>query len=138
MYPNESLSLEMLTKKLVTLLALITAQRVQTLSKICIDNITLLNDTFYVTIPKRIKTTGTNRPQPLIQIPYFHERPALCAASVLKTYLDRTQTLRTQNETYLFLTFKKPHHVATTQTLSRWIKEMLKKGGVETKFFFGT
>lgn len=39
-YPNEKLSLEQLTCKSVTLLALVTAQRVQTLSKITIDNIT--------------------------------------------------------------------------------------------------
>lgn len=36
---KENLSLESITKKLVTLLALVTAQRVQTLSKIKISNI---------------------------------------------------------------------------------------------------
>lgn len=37
LYPNTSLSLEVLTKKMVTLLALVTAHRVQTLSLILVE-----------------------------------------------------------------------------------------------------
>ena len=39
MYPNESISLELLSKKVITLIALITAHRIQTLSLIKITNI---------------------------------------------------------------------------------------------------
>lgn len=43
-YPHDYISIETLTKKVVTLLALVTAHRVQTLSKIKIQNIEVITD----------------------------------------------------------------------------------------------
>ncbi|KAJ8918214.1 hypothetical protein NQ315_014082, partial [Exocentrus adspersus] len=58
LYPNEELSLKNLTYKMVMLLALATAHRVQTLSLINVDNIESTNSGFQIKIPDRIKTSG--------------------------------------------------------------------------------
>ncbi|CAD6214566.1 GSCOCG00004117001-RA-CDS [Cotesia congregata] len=65
-YPNEELSLEELTRKCVTLLALGTAHRVQTLSKINIDNIEVKSEEILIKIPDMIKTSRIGAKQPLL------------------------------------------------------------------------
>uniref|UniRef100_A0A1Y1LDW4 Tyr recombinase domain-containing protein n=1 Tax=Photinus pyralis TaxID=7054 RepID=A0A1Y1LDW4_PHOPY len=134
-YPNQDLSLEQLTRKLVTLLILITAHRVQTLSLIRVKNIILNEDKIQIRIPDRIKTSGPKSFQPILEIPFFHEKPALCVASTLQHYLGRTETLRTPMISNLFITFRKPHKTASTQSISRWIKSTLAECGIDTKIF---
>lgn len=55
----------------------------------------------------------------------------MCVASTLVEYIERTGPLRGEVEE-IFITHKKPYHKATTQTLSRWIKIILEKSGVDT------
>lgn len=133
-FPNESISLENLTKKLATLLALTTAQRVQTLSKIDLNNITRSENLIQIFITDRIKTSGLNKAQPVLNIPVFKEQEKLCVASTLSSYIKRTKALRGKI-TKLFITHKKPHHIATSQTISRWIKQTLTESGINTNHF---
>lgn len=84
LWPNNDLDLKQLTRKLITLLALITGQRVQTLSKINLENIRESKDIIRVLISERIKTSGINRSQPILEIPFFKKNPELCAASTLQ------------------------------------------------------
>lgn len=93
-YPHEQLSLEVLTKKIVTLLALITAQRVQTLTAIRLQNISIDKEPIRVKITDPIKTTGRSKFQPILEIPKFTEQPQLCAASTLRAYINKTKMLR--------------------------------------------
>lgn len=132
--PNEDLSLKAISLKLVMVLSLITAHRLQTMSLIKISNINLCADGFQIFITDLIKTSGPRRNQPCLQVPYFPGRPGLCAASILKIYLQKTKDFR-GNEDSLFLTFKAPHGAASKDTLSRWIKETLKASGVDTTRF---
>lgn len=131
---NKTLSLEKLTKKLVILLALSTAQRVQTLSKIRLSNVLKTDSLIQILISDPIKTSALNRNQPVLKLPFFMKEPLLCAASTIVEYLDRTKNLR-QEEDFLILTIKKPYHPASSQTLSRWIKTVLSLSGVDTKVF---
>lgn len=134
LYPNESLSLENLTKKVVTLLALITAQRVQTLSKVRIEYISYSPKLIQIRVPDRIKTSGIGRDQPLLNIPFFEEKPSLCVALTLQHYIKRTASLRPQDSS-LFITFKKPYKTASSQSISRWIRQVLGKSGIDTSVF---
>lgn len=133
-YPNENLSMEQLTYKLVTLLALITAHRVQTLSLMEITNIHKDNTGFQIWINDRIKTSGKNKTQPILYVPFYLQDPRICAAKVLSTYLQKTDTIR-NNISKLILTTKKPYRPATTQSISRWIKHILQQSGLDTKIF---
>lgn len=132
--PNDTLSLEQLTYKLVTLLALITAHRVQTLSLIKVENIHKDPTGYQIWISDRIKTSATNKCQPVLYIPFFVDDSRVCAAKTLDAYLEKTKFLR-PSSSHLFLTFKKPHKPASSQSLSRWIKTTLAKSGVNTQKF---
>nr|CAI5850333.1 unnamed protein product [Callosobruchus analis] len=129
--PNSDISLENLTKKLAVLLALCTGQRVQTLSSIETLNIVTIGDRIEIKIPKRLKTSGKNKPQPTLILPFYHHEEAICPARTLQHYLQETKTIRACTEN-LFITYKKPIRNATAQTISRWIKTMLEKSGVDT------
>lgn len=132
-YPNESLTLTKLSKKCVTLLALTTAHRVQTLAKINIKNIESVSSRISIKIPDLIKTSKARTNQPILYLPYYTEKPEICPVKTLIAYLNKTESLR-KNDT-LFITFKKPHDTATTQTLSRWIKSTLNDCGIDASVF---
>lgn len=131
----ESMILEDLTLKLAVLLALATGQRVQTLASIELHNIIKNSNGIIIKVSKRLKTSGPNKLQPVLQLPYFHQDNKICVATTLIEYLEKTKHLRNQSTNNLFITHKKPHHNASVQTIGRWIKTMLSKSGVDTSIF---
>ncbi|XP_047029537.1 uncharacterized protein LOC124637219 [Helicoverpa zea] len=134
-YPNRDLDLYRLTKKLVILLALCTAQRVQTLSLIKLENINISSTGIKIIITDIIKTSAPGREQPVLFLPYFVDNTNICPATVLSDYIYATKTLRNKNSDNLILTIKKPNRAATAQTISRWIKLVLSESGVDTSIF---
>ncbi|XP_061721260.1 uncharacterized protein LOC133528068 isoform X1 [Cydia pomonella] len=132
-YPNATLNLEKISKKLVTLLALTTAHRVQTLSKINIKNIEFHVNEIHIKIPDLIKTSRVGVAQPTLVLPYFRERPEICPCAALHSYLDVTKSLRSSD--VLFVSLNKPHRAITSQTLSRWIKNTLQECGIDISIF---
>lgn len=135
MYPNENLSLELLSKKLITLLSIVTAHRVQTLSNIDLNNIIFKPDQIVIQISKAIKTSRPNSYQPLLKLPYYDNKPEICPARTISCYKDKTDNLRESTNTSLFVSYRKPHRKVTSQTLSHWIKEMLHRSGIDTSVF---
>lgn len=134
LWPNETLDLENLSKKLSTLLALVTAHRVQTLSLIKICNINIIEGTeVIIKIPDRIKTSRLNTEQPILRLPFFHENPRICPARCLISYLEKTKDLRTSDS--LLISFRKPFSQLSSQRLSQWIKDTLKCSGLDTSVF---
>lgn len=133
-FPNNEISLESLSYKCITLLALTTAHRMQTFSLIDLDNIDQDHESVEIKIPDRIKTTRKGAFQPNLILPFFNDNPEVCAASALLCYIDRTKELRKDNKK-LFISFKKPHKSVSTQTLSRWVKIVLKNSGIDTAKF---
>lgn len=131
---NQELSLKDLSKKLITLLALITAHRMQTFSLIEIENVEILPEKILIKIPEKIKTTGKNKLQPVLTIPFFKENYKVCAADTLMTYLARTKNLR-GSEKFLFISFQKPYKKVSSQTLSHWVTETLSVAGLNTNVF---
>lgn len=134
LFPLEKLSFHDLTLKLVILLALSTAHRVQTLSKINIKNIHKTKEGFEILITESIKTSGRGKELPLLKIPKFLGNKKLCVASTLKYYLKVTESLR-KNHFSLFVSLGKPHKAVGSQTISRWIKEGLRRSGIDTTRF---
>lgn len=132
-YPNKTLGLEKLTKKCITLLALVTAHRVQTLSKILVTNIEIKNSEIIIKIPDLIKTSKIGATQPLLVLPYFSQKKDICPAETLVDYINRTVTLRSSES--LFIGYRKPHKAVSTQSLCRWIKSTLKESGIDVSIF---
>lgn len=134
LYPNSDIDLESLTKKLTTLLALVTAHRVQTLSLIHVENISMNNNNISIKIPDMIKTSRLGSNQPNLIIPFYSIKPAICPADTLLNYLDRTIQLRGEVK-QLFISYKRPYRKVTSQTISRWIKATLFESGIDTSMF---
>nr|CAH7732014.1 unnamed protein product [Callosobruchus chinensis] len=63
---------------------------------------------------------------PFLRLRYLVDDPGVCPAKTLLMYLEKTRSLR-QRENQLIITIKNPHHKASTQTISSWIKVMLRK-----------
>lgn len=131
--PNEDISLEQLSMKLITLFALVTAHRMQTFSLIQVQNIARKPSGMEIKIPSRIKTSGKGRLQPVLVLPYFQQNPSVCIGLALSCYLLRTADLRSGDR--LFVSYKRPHSTVSSQTLSRWVKRVLNASGIDTTQF---
>lgn len=132
---SDDSNLKMLSQKLVTLIALATGQRIQTISLITFPNIHFFSTGARIFVPDLVKTSGPKSLQPCLDLPYFVDDPRLCVASILKIYLDMTGPLRQPQSNKLFLTYRKPYVPVGKQTLSRWIKEILQAAGVKSDVF---
>ncbi|KAL0842367.1 hypothetical protein ABMA28_014488 [Loxostege sticticalis] len=132
-YPNEEMSFDKLSRKTITLLALTTAHRLQTLTKINIKNINVSSNHISIKIPDFIKTSRAGFKQPILYIPFFNQRPAICPATALLCYINKSAPLRKSD--LLFVGIKKPHKSVGTQTLSRWVKTTLGECGIDTSVF---
>ena len=129
---NENLTLKDISYKLSTLLALVTGHRVQTLRVIDIRNIIKSDNALEIKIPDKIKISKVYKLQPSLILPFFAEETLICPATTLEAYLSKTVGLRGL-ENKLFISFKKPHKPVSSQSLSRWIKQMLQ--GIDTSIF---
>lgn len=132
-FPNEDLPLEKLSKKTITLMALTTAHRMQTLSLILIQNIEVNESQVIIKIPDEIKTTRLGSKQPLLILPFFSQKPSICPAKTLLSYLEKTKDLRKNQK--LFIGVKKPYNSVGAQTLSRWVKKTLDGSGIDIRTF---
>ncbi|XP_071578071.1 uncharacterized protein [Temnothorax nylanderi] len=117
-FPLDELSLDQLSERLVLLLALGTAHRVQTLASIKLPNIKRNSEGYEIEIPDRIKTSRPGAYQPLLVLPFFPENPKLCIRSTLDTYIQETAQIRGEVDN-LLLTTKKPFRAASKVTISR-------------------
>lgn len=133
-YPNDTLSLQRPSFKLNTLLALVTAHIVQTLSLIKTSNIFSNASGHEILISDNIKTSRFSNVKPILSVPFFPSDGTLSVAKTLQAYLDKTQPLRRDNG-QRFLSFRRPHKPATSQTLSRWIRSTLSDSGIDTNAF---
>ncbi|KAJ8958083.1 hypothetical protein NQ314_006452 [Rhamnusium bicolor] len=115
------------------LLALATDQCVQTLASIELNNIENLSDRLENQITKRIKTSNINKIQPTLILPFFTDDVNICSAKSLLLYLEKTENIRGTTSN-LFKTFKRQHLASTAKTISRWLKTMLKKSGLDINF----
>lgn len=132
--PLEMLNREQLTNKLVILLALGTAHRVQTLSLIKIDNIQAISSQgVEIKISDLIKTSRPGSVQPTFFLPFFAHKPEVCVARTIVFYLNFSKEDRKEIKN-LILTTKKPYRAATAQTISRWIRAFLISCGISQEF----
>lgn len=133
LYPLKELNLRQLTEKLVMLMALGTGFRVQSLSLIKRENIKISKTGVEIRVNDIVKTSIPGAEQPYAFLPYFESKPKVCIASTLVHYLKVTSKLR-NGESSLFITYKKPHKRATTQTVCRWLKSVLSACGISNEF----
>ena len=81
---NEQLSLKILSKNAVTLLALLTAQRIQTLHLLCLADIVLNDSECRIVIRTLLKQTKPGIHQKEIVLPVYPGNKKLCVVANLQ------------------------------------------------------
>ena len=131
--PLRKLDLKMLTMKLVGLMALVTAQRAQTMISFDISKMFKSKNGVTFLVDKKLKTS-----KPGFISEFFLQRftadKDLCIVTVLEFYLQKTENIRFNNN-QLFLSFMKPHKPVTSASLARWLIFVLSQAGVDTDIF---
>ena len=82
---------------------------------------------------KITKTARQRRLRPPVELKRFPDKN-LCVCHCIDVYLERTQPWR-KNEGQLLLSFVETHQCITTQTVFRWIVEILTLSGIDTSIF---
>jgi len=118
----------------VGLLALVTAQRVQALAAIKLENIQF-GDSVQIIVPKLLKTTSISNPNRPIIITKYHHSEKLCPVSTLHCYVERTKQLRKTDQ--LIVSIIAPHCGVTSQRISKWLCELLQLAGIDSSMFKG-
>ena len=132
--PVNTLTLLQLSKKLVTLLALLKSQRKQTLHVLDTRNMTLTSASVKFRVGDLLKQSRPGNHLTEIAVAAYAPDRRLCLVTVLKEYLDRTRVFR-GDTTALFITTQEPYKAASKDTLSRWIKDTLIAAGVDMTIF---
>lgn len=133
-FSSEDIPLSYLTYKLVTLLALATAQRAQTLHLIDLENFVYNNNEIIVPIPQLLKQSNPRNRKFSLRLSCNVENPSICVVTTLKEYIRRTKNIR-GNQRQLFISFNKPHRAVSRSTISRWIKTVLREAGIDVSIF---
>ena len=132
-WPNrETLTLKQLSQKVTMLLLLVSAQRAQTIIALDIDQMILEETKVTFVINKLLKTSKPSQlPQPLVFHAYDHDE-RLCIVRHVKEYLHRTGSIRTS--TQLLIKCCKPFSAIVTDTLRRWVRDVMTLAGIEDVF----
>lgn len=129
--PVKFLSLKQLTLKLVMLMALTSGQRGQTLHLLDLANLAKGKDyKFGFSAP--LKHSRPSAPLPVVTFSPYPPDRRLCVITVLKEYIKRTKSRR-KSETFLLLSYIKPHSRVSRDTVGRWIKTVLSLSGIDVK-----
>lgn len=128
-------SFSFLSKKLLTLMLLASAQRLQTMAAIDIRNIRFSMRGVTIWVDSLLKTSRPGSKELTLHFANLPTQPHLCIPSVLKDFLKLSATLRGPTVNTLFLTTTTPYRPATTPTLARWAKHILSCAGIDIQTF---
>lgn len=135
--PLCALSLKDLTLKLVMLMALSQAARLQTLHLLLFENIQIKKDSISVWLGGNVKQCRPKFNLRMVSFKVYTKDSRLCVCETLKMYIARTKQFRNevQQNGNLLISFIKPHRNVTKDTIARWIRTMLFSSGVDTEKF---
>ena len=131
--PTE-LSLKSLTLKLSMLIAFVSAQRGQSLHMLDTQFMKEGDTFFEFALPEHIKQSRPEYKMPSVLLQAYPVDQSLCVFTHMKEYLQRTKSLR-GSETKLLLSHVKPHHRASKDTISRWIRSVMADAGIDVNTF---
>ena len=132
--PVKTLTLKTLTLKLVMLIALVTASRGQSLHLLNIENLTRGKSSYTFVIDRLIKQSRPGYSNPVVKLKPYPPDRRLCVCTTLQEYLSRSENIR-GTETQLYISYVKPHKAVATSTISRWIRDVMTRSGIDTSIF---
>ena len=129
----EYLSLYDLTLRTATLLALVSAQRGQSIHLLDIACMSRTVDNFTFHLQGGFKQSRAGHECLTIVLPSYKEDIRICIVNTLSVYLERTAPLR--HSTQLFISTVRPFKAVSNDTISRWIKVTLDLAGIDVSIF---
>jgi site-specific recombinase XerD len=129
LYPLEELDLKNLTLKTASLIALTTAQRVQTLVSLKINQMADHGEYVMFMIYELQKTSRPGH-EVQVKISSFPDKRC-CVLHTLRQYLKATKEKRKSDK--LLISFKAFNEISTS-TVACWLKEILKRSGIDDTF----
>ena len=116
------------------LILLVSIQRGQTISALSLDNMSRTDEEIVFKIDVAKLKQGRPGYKPKLLRFKKYSVPELCIFTHLGEYIDRTKPLR-RGENQVFITCMKPHHAASRDTISRWVRCVMTKAGIDTNLF---
>ena len=132
-YPDVELPLDLLTYKLVMLLALSTKQRIQTLQAVNINDVKFFYNCVIIPIRSILKHSTQRNHEHTLSLQSY-PNPSVCVVSCLRQYMAKTSNIR-GTCTQLLISFNKPHSAVSKDTIGRWIKRVMFEAGIDTSLF---
>ena len=133
--PLSKLTLKELSYRIAFLLALLSGQRCQTLSKLSIDNMLISEEKITFVILEKLKHTRINSHQKPIEFLSYPNDSNLCIVTHLNKYLDMTRGLRGDSSKQLLISFIKPHKPISCDTISHWVKNFMALAGIDISIY---
>ena len=134
--PLGDLTLKQLAIKTVALVALVSAQRSQTLAALRLDFMHETANSIQFVIQDILKTSRPGKRPLSVLLPAFPDNPKLCVYSAVCAYIARTQTVReTLKTTKLFISYGWPYKVVCASTIACWLNSALDLSGIDTNIF---
>ena len=141
MEDNDELSFQLLSHKLVMLMALTNADRCSDMAALDLTYQSYQRNEaqFCYSGSKKTKHSG---PPTEAFYPTFAAVPKLCPVWTLQCYERRSEKLRTNSNSTLqkalFISIWRPHKPVKLATIGHWLKRIMKSAGIDTDSFFCT
>jgi len=133
---KEKITFKQLTLKTASLLAILAGRRLHTLHMLDTRTLDIVPGEGKIICHIAGLTKCRTPKSPNKEI-VFRENadPELCPVNCIKQYLGRRNTLINEQAGPLFITYGRPHHFASKDSLARWVKEAMKMAGIDVDTF---
>lgn len=132
--PVKDLDFKQLTFKLVMLMALVSVQRAQTLHLLKISNMKKSRNGYTFLVVDVIKQSRPGYKPPVLELKAYPPDRRLCVYTVLKEFLFRREGKGISSDN-LFISYQRPHGSVTSITISRWLRTVMARAGINTTLF---
>ena len=129
LYPVNEISLKSLTLKLTRLLALVTAQRGQSLPFLNVDTMIGSGSSIVFRLQEHVKQSKPGSKGMVIELKSFTD-PRLCVVTTLKESARETCSC-----SQLLLSYVKPYGPVSRDMISCWVKFVLQSSGIDVNIF---
>ena len=136
MSDNSQLSDKDLTHKLTVLMVLSSPSRTSSLQHLNIKFMARNDISYKFYFRKLHKSWRWGKTPPTTSYQAYTQDPNLCVVKTLDKYISCTEAWRSGEEgSQLLLSFVNPHKPVVSSTISGWLKNILKKAGIDISTF---
>ena len=131
---NEALCFKTLTEKLAILLLLLSGQRCNTLTSFTMEGLKIQDNKVSFLANKLLKHNRINFNQREFCFAAIPEDIYICPVLAIRGFCNRRTNMFTESCSF-FVTTVKPYRKPHPDTISRWIKNIMKAAGIDTNVF---